>query len=111
MAFLRSGLRVSYLEIPVHRRIGKSHLKPLKDGIRFLIIIFKIATLYAPLKVFLPISALFFVLGLARYAYTYMTIGAFTTMSALLMVTAVQIFLIGLVSEQITALIYKDESS
>lgn len=109
MAFLRSGFRVTYVKIPVHSRVGKSHLKPIKDGIRFLIIIFKVATLYAPLKVFLPISALFFGLGLARYAYTYFTIGAFTNMSALLIVTSIQVFLIGLVSEQVTSLMYKDE--
>ncbi|MCG7199103.1 glycosyltransferase family 2 protein [Marinobacter pelagius] len=108
MAFLRSGFQVSYIPIEVSRREGKSHIKPVKDGIRFLIIIFKIATLYAPLKVFLPISAVSFGLGLARYIYTYMTMGTFTNMSALLFVTSVQIFLIGLVSEQITSLIYKD---
>ena len=108
MAFLRSGFRVSYVDIPVYRRVGKSHIKPIRDGIRFLIIIFKIATLYAPLKVFLPIATLSFGLGLARYGYTYATLGTFTNMSALLFVTSVQIFLIGLVAEQITSLIYKD---
>jgi len=111
MAFLRSGFKVSYTPIEVNQREGKSHIKPVRDGIRFLIIIFKIATLYSPLKVFVPISFSFFLLGVVRYAYTYYTIGAFTNMSALLMVTAVQIFLIGLVSEQITSLIYKDKIS
>ncbi|WP_372987686.1 glycosyltransferase family 2 protein [Marinobacter sp.] len=108
MAFLRSGFNVSFVPIAVSKRRGKSHLRPIRDGVRFLIIIFKIATLYSPLKVFLPIAALSFFLGLARYLYTYLTMGVFTNMSALLFVTSVQIFLIGLVSEQITALIYKD---
>ncbi|MDX1473810.1 MAG: glycosyltransferase family 2 protein, partial [Reinekea sp.] len=57
MAFLRSGFRVAYVDVAVGKRAGKSHIKPVKDGIRFLIIIFKVATLYAPLKVFLPIAA------------------------------------------------------
>lgn len=109
MAFFRSGYLVKYVPVTVLKRSGKSHIQPLKDGIRFLIIIFKVATLYSPLKVFLPISALCFFLGLARYLYTYIEMGTFTNMSALLLVSSVQIFLIGLVSEQITALVYKDK--
>ncbi|MEP1895294.1 MAG: glycosyltransferase family 2 protein [Alloalcanivorax venustensis] len=110
MAFFRSGYLVRYIPINVQRRVGKSHIKPLKDGARFLIIIFKVATLYSPLKVFLPISLLFFVLGISRYLYTYITMGSFTNMSALLLVASVQIFLVGLVSEQITALMYDKDN-
>lgn len=107
MAFLRSGYGVAFQPVTVLQRQGKSHIRPLRDGFRFLIIIFKIATLYSPLKVFVPLAIVHFLLGLARYAYTYTTEQTFTNMSALLMVTGVQIFLIGLVSEQITALVYK----
>lgn len=108
MAFLRSGYRVKFVPIEVAKRDGKSHIRPLKDGIRFLLIIFKVATLYSPLKVFVPLAAVCFALGLSRYGYTYWHFGTFTNMSALLMVASVQIFLIGLVSEQITSLLYKD---
>ena len=108
MSLLRAGYSVAFEPVTVLQRDGKSHIKPIRDGLRFLIIIFKIATLYAPLKVFVPIAALHFALGLARYAWTYATMGTFTNMSALLMVTGVQIFLIGLVSEQISTLMYKD---
>jgi glycosyltransferase involved in cell wall biosynthesis len=107
MAFFRCGYLVRYIPISVQKRKGKSHIKPFKDGARFLIIIFKVATLYSPLKVFLPISVLFFMLGLGRYFYTYATMSTFTNMSALLMVASVQTFLVGLVSEQITALLYQ----
>lgn len=106
MAFLRAGYGVVFEPVTVLKREGKSHIRPLRDGFRFLIIIFKIATLFSPLKVFVPLALIHFMLGLVRYAYTYTLDGTFTNMSALLMVTAVQIFLIGLVSEQITALIY-----
>jgi len=108
MAFLRSGYRVKFVPIEVAKREGKSHLRPIRDGIRFLLIIFKVATLYSPLKVFVPLAAICFVLGLSRYGYTYWYFGTFTNMSALLMVASVQIFLVGLVSEQITTLLYKD---
>ncbi|WP_226702300.1 glycosyltransferase family 2 protein [Microbulbifer elongatus] len=107
MAFLRSGYQVDFVPVNVEKRGGKSHIRPIKDGLRFLVIIFKVATLFSPLKVFLPVSVVFFLLGVVRYIYTYIDMGTFTNMSALLMVTSVQVFLMGLVSEQITALMYK----
>ena len=106
MAFLRSGYPVTFQPIKAEKRTGKSHIRPVRDGLRFLAIIFKIATLYAPLKVFLPISGFFFVTGLGYYAYTYFTMGRFTNMSMLVFSAAVIIFLIGLISEQITALTF-----
>src|SRR5580698_2294222 len=107
MAFFRAGYRVGYMPIQASKRQGRgSHIKPLRDGLRFLIIIFKIATLYSPLKIFLPISATFFLLGLGRYVQTYLTSHQFTNMSALLFITSVLVFLIGMVSEQITTLLF-----
>lgn len=106
MAFLRSGYPVCFEPISAAERSGKSHIRPIRDGIRFLVIIFKIATLYSPLKIFMPISALFFTTGLGYYAYTYFTEGRFTNMSMLVISSSVIIFLIGLISEQITALTY-----
>jgi len=106
MAFLRSGYPVTFEPIVAAKRVGKSHIRPIRDGVRFLIIIFKIATLYSPLKIFLPASGLFFVTGAGYYAFTYLTVGRFTNMSMLLFSAAVIVFLIGLISEQITALTY-----
>lgn len=106
MAFLRSGYPVCFASVKVADRSGKSHIRPIRDGVRFLVIIFKIATLYSPLKIFLPTSALFFLTGLSYYAYTYFSFGRFTNMSVLLLSAAVIIFLIGLISEQVTALTY-----
>ncbi len=106
MAFMRAGYPICFEPIPVAKRIGKSHIRPIRDGIRFMVIIFKIATLYSPLKIFLPISVLFFTTGAGWYAYTYATLGRFTNMSMLLFSAAVIVFLIGLISEQITALTY-----
>ncbi|MCS4503426.1 glycosyltransferase family 2 protein [Arhodomonas aquaeolei] len=108
MAFFRAGFTVAYIPITATRRTGRSHVRPLRDGLRFLIIIFKVATLYSPLKVFIPTSAGLFCIGLAYYVYTFMTQGRFTNMSALLFTTSVIAFLIGLVSEQITQLMYKE---
>jgi glycosyltransferase involved in cell wall biosynthesis len=108
MSFFRAGLPVAYVPVEMEARTGTSHLRIMKDGIRFLIIIFKIGTLYSPLKIFVPISFSFFLLGFTYYVYTFSMYGRFTNMSALLFITSVLVFLIGLVSEQITALHYKD---
>ena len=110
MAFFRSAYPVAYVPIPVHKRIGRSHIKPIRDGIRFLLIIFKIATLYSPLKLFVPTAVCFFLTGLGYYAYTFVTQGRLTNMSTLLFSAAVIIFLIGLISEQITALTYRRDA-
>ena len=106
MAFFRSAYPVAYLPIKAAQRVGKSHIKPLKDGVRFLLIIFKIATLYSPLKLFAPTAVVFFLLGCANYAWTFSHEGRLTNMSTLMWSAAVIVFLIGLVSEQITALMY-----
>ena len=109
MAFFRAGYPVAYVPIKAARRIGKSHIHLVKDGIRFLLIIFKVGTLYSPLKLFAPLAALLFLLGLGWYGYTFATLSRFTNMSALLMTGSIVIFMMGLISEQITALMYKDD--
>ncbi|MBF0257155.1 MAG: glycosyltransferase family 2 protein [Gammaproteobacteria bacterium] len=105
MAFFRAGFAVSYLPIVAGKREGKSHIHPIKDGVRFLLIIFRVGTLYSPLKLFAPMSLGFFLMALGYFMAT----GRFTNMSALLFSTSMLVFLIGLVSEQITALMYKDD--
>jgi glycosyltransferase involved in cell wall biosynthesis len=107
MAFFRAGYLVEFVPIETSKRTGVSHIHPLRDGLRFLLIIFKIGTLYSPLKLFCPVSAMFFFTGLSYYLYTYFTAGRFTNMSALMFTTSVVVFLMGLVSEQITQLIYR----
>ena len=108
MAFFRAGYSVTYVPIHAAKRIGKSHINPVKDGIRFFLIIFKIATLFSPLKMFLPIAVVLFLIATSWYGYTLYEFNRFTNMSALLYTGSVMIFLMGLISEQITALLYKD---
>ena len=106
MAFFRSAYAVAYVPIKAAQRVGKSHIRPIKDGVRFLLIIFKIATLYSPLKLFVPAAVAFFLLGCANYAWTFAHDGRLTNGSTLLWSASVIVFLIGLVSEQITSLLY-----
>lgn len=106
MALFRAGYSVGYVPIHAGKRSGRSHVRPLSDGAKFLLIIFKIGTLYAPMKLFVPVSAAFFATGVLYYLYAYFTLGRFTNMSSLMFTTSVLVFLIGLVSEQITQLVY-----
>jgi glycosyltransferase involved in cell wall biosynthesis len=103
LVLLRSGLSVKYVPINLRQRQhGRSRIRPVRDGVRFFMIILKICTLYAPFRIFLPVSAGMFLLGLINYAYTYFTAGRFTNMSALMFTTSVIIFMMGLISEQIS---------
>jgi glycosyltransferase involved in cell wall biosynthesis len=104
LAFLRSGLTVKYVPIQTLYRAGQSKISLVTDGIRFLLIITKIATLFSPFRVFLPVSIFFFLAGMSNYLYTYFTQGRFTNMSVFMLTTAVIIFMLGLVSEQIALL-------
>jgi glycosyltransferase involved in cell wall biosynthesis len=104
LAFLRSGLTVKYVPIQSLYRSGQSKISLITDGIRFLLIISKIATLFSPFRVFVPVSVFFFLSGISNYVYTYVTQGRFTNMSVFLFTAAVIIFMLGLVSEQIALL-------
>ncbi len=106
MAMFRSGYSVGYVPIKMPERDGDSHIRPISDGIRFLLIIFKVGTLYAPLKFFFPVSGFVFFTGLSYYIYTYMHSHSFTNMGLLILLVSVLIFLIGLISEQLTVLLY-----
>jgi glycosyltransferase involved in cell wall biosynthesis len=104
LAFLRSGLAVNYVSIEFGRRTGSSKIRLWEDGTRFLLIISRVATLFAPLRVFLPVSAAFLASGLGYYAYTFWTAHRFTNMAALLLSTGIVIFMLGLIAEQIAQL-------
>ena len=108
MAFYRAGYPVTFVPVRVRGRTAgsRSHIRPLRDGARFLLIIFRVATLYSPLKIFAPTAALLFLSAWAYYAYTFATMHRFTNMSAALLLSSVVVFLIGLVSEQVTLLLY-----
>ena len=108
MAFFRAGYSICYVPIHASQRIGKSHIQPLRDSIRFFLIIFKIATLYSPLKMFFPLAILLFLMGTGWYGYTLYEYHRFTNMSALFYTGSIMIFLMGLISEQITTLMYKE---
>ena len=102
LGVLRSGRSVKYIPIKIHsRKMGKSNISIFRDGVRFFMIISRICTLYSPMRIFLPVSFMLFLLGLINYIYTFIFQGRFTNMSALLFVASIIIFMMSLVSEQI----------
>jgi len=108
MAFFRSGLPVCYVPVRALARAGSSHIRVLKDGARFFMVIIKIGTLFSPMRLFLPISTALFIVGLTYYGYTFSTQHRFTNMSALLLISSVFTFLIGILAELVSSLHYKE---
>ena len=104
LAILRSGLTIKYVPIKTMYRSGQSKISLISDGIRFLLIITRITTLFSPFRVFLPVSAFFFFTGVGYYLYTYISQNRFTNMAVFLLTTAVIVFMLGLISEQIALL-------
>ena len=104
LAFLKAGLNVAFVPITARPRVGRSKIRVMRDGVRFLLIILKIVTLYSPLKVFFPISAASLLLGdrlrdlERRCATTRSPWGRRSSSSS-----AVVVFLFGLISEQIAS--------
>jgi len=105
LSIVRSGRSLKYVPVRTSRRVGRSKIRLVRDGVRFFMIILKIATLFSPMKVFLPVSALMFASGLG---YGLMRIlyldGRYGPTSAMLMTMAVVVFMVGLVSEQVAQL-------
>ncbi len=109
MAFFRAGFPVAYVPIRARQRHqdSRSHIRLLRDGIRFFVIIFKIGALFSPMRLFLPVSAFTFATGLIYYAYTFFIWGRLTNMSVILFLGSLFIFLMGIISEQISSLHYR----
>ena len=110
MAFFRAGYSVGFVPITVAPRVGSSHINIVRDGVRFFLIIFKIGTLYSPLKVYFPVAILISGLGIFNYLLSTMTTGTwrFSNMSTLLILAGTIVFLMGLLAEQLTNLQYKE---
>ena len=104
LAFIKAGYNVCFEPIEAAQRVGHSKIRLARDGVRFLLIVMKIVTLFSPFRVFLPISLASFLVGTGYAAWTIATQSHVTNSSVLLIMLAVIVFLVGLVSEQIAAL-------
>ena len=104
LAFIKAGYNVAFEPTEARPRVGESKIRLARDGTKFLMIILKIVTLFSPLRVFFPIALVSFVLGAGYAIWTIATQSHVTNSSVLLIMFAAVVFLVGLVSEQISAL-------
>jgi len=104
LAFMKAGYSVRFEPVDAARRQGASNIRLGSDGVQFLLILLKVITIFSPLRIFLPISAASFFVGAAYAAWTIATQSHVTNSSVLLILLSVVIFLVGLVSEQISSL-------
>ena len=102
LAMLTNGYLVEYVPIDYHARVGKSKIRPIRDTLAFMQLILRIALYFAPLKLFLPLSLLLAILGVAWALFSYFALGRLADVSTLvILMTAVQVAAIGLLAELI----------
>jgi glycosyltransferase involved in cell wall biosynthesis len=104
LAFLKAGYSVAFEPVQARGRLGRSKIRFSRDGLRFLLILFRVMTIFSPLRVFFPIAATSFLMGAGYAVWTIVTQRHIAATSVLLILMAVMVFLVGLVSEQISAL-------
>jgi glycosyltransferase involved in cell wall biosynthesis len=104
LAFIKAGYSVRFEPIQAAQRLGQSKIHLGSDGVRFFLILLKVITIFSPLRIFVPISAGAFLVGAAYAVWTIVTQSHVTNSSVLLIVLSVVIFLVGLISEQISSL-------
>jgi glycosyltransferase involved in cell wall biosynthesis len=104
MAFMKAGYSVRFEPVETARRQGQSKIKLGPDGVRFFLILLKVITIFSPLRIFLPLSAALFLIGAAYAGWTVVTQSHVTNSSVLLILISIVVFLVGLVSEQISSL-------
>jgi glycosyltransferase involved in cell wall biosynthesis len=104
LAFIKAGYSVAFEPVHARTRVGTSKIRLSRDGPKFLLIVLRVMTIFSPLRVFLPVAGASFLLGAGYAVWTIATQRHVTNSSVLLIMLAVVIFLVGLVSEQVSAL-------
>jgi glycosyltransferase involved in cell wall biosynthesis len=104
LAFLKAGYNVTFEPIEVRPRVGRSKIRFTRDGVKFLLIVMRVVTIFSPLRVFFPVAAVSFLAGIAYGGWTVIVSHKIANGAVLLLMFSVLVFLVGLVSEQIAAL-------
>jgi glycosyltransferase involved in cell wall biosynthesis len=111
LAFMKAGYSVRFEPVEAARREGRSKIKLGSDGVGFFLILLKVITIFSPLRIFLPLSVAAFLLGASYAAWTIVTQSHVTNSSVLLILISIVIFLVGLVSEQVSSLRFEGRRS
>lgn len=111
LAFLKAGYNVAFEPIAARTRVGTSKIRLASDGAKFLLILLKVVTIFSPLRIFAPVSALSFALGAAYGAWNFIYHARIPNGAVLLLLFSIMILLVGLVSEQISSLRFEGRRS
>lgn len=108
IAFMYLSFKVDYLPIQVKKRKGNSTVKQLKHGSSTLLLILRLIVLFNPLKVFLPISFWFILIGVL-YEISFGIIFLYPSVKLIpaaffMILTGILIFFFGLIADQISAM-------
>ena len=95
--------RISYMPITCRKRSGgKSKIRPIRDTLNFLQLIMRTILYFAPLKIFLPLSALLIIASFGVLLYSHFIIGDILDITIMgLLVAGIQVFSIGLLADLI----------
>ena len=104
LAFIKAGYNVTFEPIEAQPRLGRSKLRVARDGARFFLILLKLITIFSPLRIFVPLSAFAFAVGIAYGLVNFAVAGRIPNGAVVLLLFSVIVFLVGLVSEQIASL-------
>jgi glycosyltransferase involved in cell wall biosynthesis len=104
LAFIKAGYNVAFVPIEARQRSGTSKIRFARDGAKFFLILLKVITLFSPLRIFAPISLGALGVGAAYGAVNLLATGKIPNGAVLLILFAVIVLLVGLISEQISAL-------
>ena len=110
LAFMRAGYNVVFEPVDARQRVGSSHIRFARDGAKFFLILLKVITIFSPLRIFVPVSFFSLALGIAYGLWTVAESGRIANGSVLLILFAVIVFLVGLVSEQVSSLRFEGPS-
>jgi glycosyltransferase involved in cell wall biosynthesis len=104
LAFIKAGYNVGFEPVHAQARVGHSKIRFARDGTKFFLILLRVITIFSPLRVFLPISGCAFAVGAAYGLVNFFVNGRIPNGAVVLILFAVIVFLVGLVSEQISSL-------
>lgn len=103
MALLSEGHEVNYIPIRVRTRIGRSTVN-VSTGFETILLLLRLITLFNPLRVFLPTSAALMVLGVGWSSIFILQKRGLSVGGMLLIMTSVQMFFVGLIADQVSAI-------
>lgn len=103
VAMLKAGFATTWVPIQVSPRIGRSTVR-VADGFNTLLLMIRLISLFAPLRVFLPVSGLTLAIGIWYMVESYLLFQEASVKALIAMLASALFFLFGLLADQLAAL-------